>query len=196
MKRRRISDAELAARDAAWRARYEAGESAEAIARSLGVYSSSVNAAIRRAGGTLRDYNTANAERRVSAERALMFDDKAGALDIIGAERVDIRVRADGKVIWVNADGGLRLRICQINGAIIVADDRRFAEHPANIRLCIDNALAPPAKAIPPAEAIEQAEHGAHADDPPSVRATHLEDASAAAVVSAARASISIRGGR
>jgi hypothetical protein len=43
--------------------------------------------------------------------------------DITGAEVVEVRVRGDGKVLWVNVNGECVLRICQIK-TIEVADDR------------------------------------------------------------------------
>lgn len=45
------------------------------------------------------------------------------ALDLMGASEVRIRVRADGAVIWVHAPD-LVLRICKIEGPVIVDDDR------------------------------------------------------------------------
>lgn len=48
----------------------------------------------------------------------------SGMLDITGAEIVDLDVREDGKVIWVNVDGICRLRICKISGEVNVTDRR------------------------------------------------------------------------
>lgn len=44
--------------------------------------------------------------------------------DITGAEIVEIKVRDDGQVIWVNIDDICALRICQIK-KVIVEDERR-----------------------------------------------------------------------
>lgn len=41
-------------------------------------------------------------------------------LDITGAETVQIQVRKDRKVVWVNVDGVCRLRICRITGTVEV----------------------------------------------------------------------------
>jgi Lon protease-like protein len=43
--------------------------------------------------------------------------------DITGAAIVEVRVRADGRVLWVNVDGICRLRVCQID-QIEVEDER------------------------------------------------------------------------
>jgi hypothetical protein len=48
------------------------------------------------------------------------------SLDITGAEDVEISIRNDGKVIWVNTVDGCVLRICQISGRVIV-DDKRIS---------------------------------------------------------------------
>lgn len=39
-------------------------------------------------------------------------------LDITGAKRVEVRVRDDGCVVWVNVDGLCRLRVCRIEEAV------------------------------------------------------------------------------
>jgi hypothetical protein len=44
-------------------------------------------------------------------------------LDITGAEAVEIFIRDDGKVIWVNTERGCVLRICRIKH--LTLDDRR-----------------------------------------------------------------------
>lgn len=46
------------------------------------------------------------------------------ALDITGAEIVQIQIRDDGAVVWVNIDGLLRLRVCQVK-KVVVEDSRR-----------------------------------------------------------------------
>ena len=49
------------------------------------------------------------------------------------SEQVEIRIRADGQVIWVNVDGICRLRICQIGeGIISLVDDRNITPLPFN----------------------------------------------------------------
>lgn len=45
-------------------------------------------------------------------------------LDITGAAIVEIRIRQDGKVIWINTEDGCQLRICQITGPVEVQDER------------------------------------------------------------------------
>lgn len=40
-------------------------------------------------------------------------------LDITGAKDVQIQIRGDQRVIWVNVDGMCRLRICQIEDLTI-----------------------------------------------------------------------------
>ena len=46
-----------------------------------------------------------------------------GWLDITGIDDVQIDIRHDGKVIWINGPT-CRLRICSIRGKIIVKDNR------------------------------------------------------------------------
>ena len=45
-------------------------------------------------------------------------------LDITNPENVEIRIRGDGKVIWVNVDGICRLRCCGIT-CLDINDERR-----------------------------------------------------------------------
>ena len=47
-----------------------------------------------------------------------------GLLDVTGAETVEVQVRHDGEVLWVNVDGRCRLRVCQIKGDVMVNDER------------------------------------------------------------------------
>jgi len=48
-------------------------------------------------------------------------------LDITGANTVELQVRGDGKVVWVNVDGVCALRICRID-EVIVNDERLESE--------------------------------------------------------------------
>ena len=48
--------------------------------------------------------------------------------DITGPGIVEIQVRADGKVVWVNVDGICRLRCCQIK-QLKLDDERPKEEH-------------------------------------------------------------------
>jgi len=45
-------------------------------------------------------------------------------LDISEVDLVQIRIRPDGKVIWVNVEDVCRLRISRITGKIILKDER------------------------------------------------------------------------
>lgn len=45
-------------------------------------------------------------------------------LDIIGTDEIEIRIRSDGKVLWVNTGYGCKLRICRIQGNITIIDER------------------------------------------------------------------------
>lgn len=56
------------------------------------------------------------------------YDVRLGALDQTGAEDVEIMIRHDGRVVWINEGGICRLRICQIKGRIFIDDQR---PHPA-----------------------------------------------------------------
>lgn len=51
--------------------------------------------------------------------------DHERSLDITGAETVEISIRSDGKVLWVNVDGTLALRVCRITSPIIIEDERK-----------------------------------------------------------------------
>lgn len=44
-------------------------------------------------------------------------------VDITGAEIVDVEIRDDGKVLWVNTERGCVLRICRIKNVEVI--DRR-----------------------------------------------------------------------
>lgn len=46
-----------------------------------------------------------------------------GALDITGAEGVQVQIKADGKVLWINTENGCVLRVCQIKN-IEINDER------------------------------------------------------------------------
>jgi hypothetical protein len=48
---------------------------------------------------------------------------KDSALDITGADGVQVQIKDDGKVLWVNTENGCVLRICQIK-YIEVNDER------------------------------------------------------------------------
>jgi len=48
-------------------------------------------------------------------------------LDITGANTVELQVRGDGKVVWVNVDGVCALRICRMIDEVIVNDEREDA---------------------------------------------------------------------
>jgi hypothetical protein len=50
-------------------------------------------------------------------------------LDISGAEEVQVQIRHDARLIWVNVDGSCILRICKIKN-FELADDR-VADFPA-----------------------------------------------------------------
>jgi hypothetical protein len=44
-------------------------------------------------------------------------------LDITAPTLVEVQVRRDGRVLWVNVDGACKLRICQI-GELVLVDER------------------------------------------------------------------------
>jgi hypothetical protein len=48
----------------------------------------------------------------------------AESLDITGATTVQVVIREDGNVLWVNTEQGCVLRICRITGEVLL-DDRR-----------------------------------------------------------------------
>lgn len=43
--------------------------------------------------------------------------------DISGPEHVEILIRHDGKVVWINVDGICHLRICGMN-KLVLTDER------------------------------------------------------------------------
>jgi hypothetical protein len=63
------------------------------------------------------------AESRSQAT-VVMRDDAYSMVDITAPNVVEIEVRHDGKVVWVNVDGVCRLRACQIGNLAI--DDSRI----------------------------------------------------------------------
>lgn len=48
------------------------------------------------------------------------YEPTMGQLDITGAGDIEIKVRNDKKVIWVNIDGLCVLRVCRIKGKVVV----------------------------------------------------------------------------
>ncbi len=53
-------------------------------------------------------------------------------LDITGSELVEIRIKHDGKVIWINTEEGCVLRICRIEELIILDDRKRGIDMKVN----------------------------------------------------------------
>lgn len=56
------------------------------------------------------------------------------SIDITGAEAVEVLIRADGRVVWVNTHI-MRLRICQISGTVTVDDQRPSASGRVALRM-------------------------------------------------------------
>lgn len=52
-------------------------------------------------------------------------------IDITTPDVVEIQVRFDGKVVWINVDGICRFRACQIK-TVIIQDDRHDLENDAS----------------------------------------------------------------
>ena len=48
---------------------------------------------------------------------------RSGTFDITGIDDVEIVIKADGRVIWINAPD-CRVRICGIRGQVFVTDKR------------------------------------------------------------------------
>jgi hypothetical protein len=61
------------------------------------------------------------------------------SLDITGARLVEIKIRPDGKVLWINVDGSLALRVCRIEAMVLDTGDTVRPVRPAlpedNLRL-------------------------------------------------------------
>jgi hypothetical protein len=54
----------------------------------------------------------------------ISYDAAGKHLDIAGADTVEIEIRVDGTVMWVNTEHGCKLRICRIDGPITIIDHR------------------------------------------------------------------------
>jgi len=52
-------------------------------------------------------------------------------LDVTAPEVLEIRIKWDGKVVWINIDGICRFRSCQIK-TLIVEDDRNAVDTEAS----------------------------------------------------------------
>ena len=50
--------------------------------------------------------------------------DTMGGLDVMFLDDVEIKIRRDGKVVWVNSPTCV-LRLCQIEGKITIIDERQ-----------------------------------------------------------------------
>lgn len=55
-------------------------------------------------------------------------------IDITAPEIVEILIREDGKVIWINIDGSCKLRACKID-KLIVNDERLVTKEPVEVKL-------------------------------------------------------------
>ena len=49
-------------------------------------------------------------------------------VDITGAKDIEITIRADGKVVWINTIDRCIVRICRISETIIIVDNREVEE--------------------------------------------------------------------
>ena len=56
--------------------------------------------------------------------------EQTAMLDITGADDVEVQIKSDGMVLWVNLAHGCVLRICRIKGAINVIDYRTGPQRP------------------------------------------------------------------
>lgn len=54
------------------------------------------------------------------------------ALDVTGASAVEVQIRQDGKVLWVNVDGFCALRVCRIDN--LTVEDNRPSKVPDSMR--------------------------------------------------------------
>lgn len=55
---------------------------------------------------------------------ALLKKEENAALDLTAPECVEIRIKNDGKVVWVNTENGCQFRACQIKHLELV-DERK-----------------------------------------------------------------------
>jgi len=59
---------------------------------------------------------------------AMPMPEELTTLDITKPKFVEIDIRNDGKVVWINIDGICRLRACRIGKDRLVVNDRRKEE--------------------------------------------------------------------
>lgn len=57
-------------------------------------------------------------------DQRVSFDKNLNATDVTGARDVEIQIRSDGKVIWINEGSRCLLRVCCIAGQIKIEDMR------------------------------------------------------------------------
>lgn len=60
-----------------------------------------------------------------SKYQKVMYDPELQSLDVTLAQHMEIMIRNDGKVIWINEGGRCLLRVCGIEGEIILNDQRK-----------------------------------------------------------------------
>jgi len=53
-----------------------------------------------------------------------LFSYVHGSLDVMFMDDIDIKIRKDGRVLWINAPDCI-LRICRIAGTITIIDERQ-----------------------------------------------------------------------
>ncbi len=73
----------------------------------------------------VQDYEEVAFKQSIPKSEQLHIGDEM--IDITGTHEtgVEIMIRSDSKVLWVNEGGKCRLRICQINGPITIDDQRK-----------------------------------------------------------------------
>lgn len=58
------------------------------------------------------------------SDQKVMYDPVNQAIDVTGCEDLEIQIRWDGKVLWINDKDRCLLRVCQIKGKIEIKDQR------------------------------------------------------------------------
>lgn len=78
---------------------------------------------------------------RSAIKPTLVIEPQNAATDIHGARFLQIRVRADSRVIWITSERGTLLRVCNIEGPVTIQDDRLTTDAPAIAALKAHNAM-------------------------------------------------------
>jgi hypothetical protein len=60
----------------------------------------------------------------LTKNQIITYDTVLKSMDVTGSGHIEVILRHDHKVLWINEGGRCLLRICNIGGKIIIQDDR------------------------------------------------------------------------